>query len=172
MNKPFGQPGLTPRFSAEHDLAWLVCAEDSSTAVSSFGGFHLEGAHRSADRVSSIQVTSGQIYPVCVGWRGGGFMTGTCAPSATLEEGPDHRVGNTSWSENTSRAAVPAMLAVRGSLTNRLGSLSGSWRFPAVNRLCECSTCKQREVREPALRSSVPRYESRIPGESFLQTLG
>lgn len=51
---------------------------------------------------------------------GGNFMTGTCAPSATLEEGLDHRVGNASWSENTSRAVVPAMLAVRGSLTNRL----------------------------------------------------
>lgn len=42
-----------------------------------------------------------------------GFMTGTCAPSASLEEGPDHRVGNTSWSENMSRAAVPATLAMR-----------------------------------------------------------
>lgn len=59
------------------------------------------------------------IPSVC-GVEGGGFMTGTCAPSATLEEGPDHRVGNTSLSENTSRAAVSAMLAARSSLTNRL----------------------------------------------------
>lgn len=34
-----------------HDLAWFVRAEDSDVPVSSIWGFHLEGAHRSADCV-------------------------------------------------------------------------------------------------------------------------
>lgn len=55
------------RFSAVHDLAWFVDAEGSYMAVSSFGGLHLEEAHRSADCAVLCWVMSGQICPVCAG---------------------------------------------------------------------------------------------------------
>lgn len=52
------------------------------------------------------------------GW-GGQLHDRHLCPSATLEEGPDHRVGNASWSENMIWAAVPAMLVWSSSLSLR-----------------------------------------------------
>lgn len=122
MNESLGRAGLATRFSAVHDLVWFVGAESSSTAVSSFGGFHLERAHRSADCAVLCWVMSDQICPVCavVGWVW--LHDKHLCPShlPLWKKGQITGLGTLpGWGTGAEQLSLPT-LAVRGSLTNRL----------------------------------------------------
>jgi hypothetical protein len=102
------------------------------------------------------RVMSGQIYPVCVGWRGVASWQAPVPHLPLWKKGQITGLG-TPPGRRTRAEQLSLPCWLREALWPT-GSLSGSWRFPAVNRLCECPASKQREVREPALR-----YEPQCP---------